>query len=581
MIGNVSVSPLLNGSELILSITDRGLPFDVTPAAIEDARRVEAKLDLIAERVIDSHKIERLHPAKRMLWNGIKLLVIAVIGWWLLADIVPGQTGAAFLIPGVALIIRAWYVIRWHRPKTNTPAPPPAPAQEQSPPAYGESPPRIAYGHSHFPLHVHYIFQYQDGSYRIEIHDPRRLASRWGFHPGLKCANKAEFDAQMAILIEARVPFMIGHVIMGPSDDAYFWLKEKGRPINYLEISCGGKAAWSVREIINDVSEWSGEWQEAKLTDILAPPIDLFDPANRPPPMPTPVAPEPAASPPPDLPPAPPPEVPVPPAPLPEPPLIPAPAPIPEAPPEPAPAAQAEPLPPPEPSPAASVDSAGPLAVVPPPVPPDAAPAKPGKWLQHAASVLLVLIIGAAFYRMTNVIRFHIQFDVWDVVPAILQWALIGSTIYIAFWLTAFGKAFPAWTDRLVLMANSFLSAILVAFAMLFVVNVEQDHAPLIVVPTVVLDKTIYKGKYGRDLPEYWRYQLVVRSWKDDLAEERMRVGRDDFDHAEPGDTVSFRLHPGRLGWLWYTDEEMSAPGFVEFGRRPLASRHETPQQVK
>ena len=437
--------------------------------------------------------------------------------------------------------------------------PPPAPVQPEPTPVPGESRPRIAHGNGKLPLHVHYIFQYQDGSYRIEIHDPRRFASRWGFYPSLKCANKAEFDAQIEILLSARIPFMIGHVIMGPSDDAYFWLKEKGRPINYLEILCGEKAAWSVREIIDQVSEWPEEWQRAKLKDILGPPIDLFNPANRPPPMPTPVAPESTASTPPDLPPEPPPEEPVPPAPLPEPPHIP------KAPPEPAPAAQAEPLPPPERSPTAIEYSADPPAVALPMVSP-AAPSKPRKWLQHTAHMLLILFIGAAIYRMTDVIRFRVQFDPSDAVPAILQWALIGSTIYIAFWLTAFSKAFPAWTDRLVLMANAFLSAIFVAFAMLFVVNVEQDNAPPIEVPTVVLDKTIYKGKSGRALKEHWQYNLVVRSWKDDFAEERMRVGRDDFYLAEPGDTVTFRLHPGRLGWFWYTEEELSAPDFIRFG---------------
>ena len=188
--------------------------------------------------------------------------------------------------------------------------------------------------------------------------------------------------------------------------------------------------------------------------------------------------------------------------------------------------------------------------------------------------MLLILLIGAAFYRASDVIPLYVQLDPSDVVPAILQWALIGSTIYIAFWFTAFSKAFPAWPDRLMLIANAFLSAIIVALAMLGVVNVEQDHAPLIVVPTVVLDKAIFKGTYGRAPPEYWQYKLVVRSWKDDFAEERMRVGRDDFDRAEPGDRVTFRLHPGRLGWFWYTEEEMSAPGFIRFDSVNRLGRH-------
>ncbi len=86
MIGGVPVNPLLWGFELILMITDRDLPYEITPAAIDDARSVEAKLELLADRVIDPRKEKRLHPAKRVLWNGIALLVISVICWWLLAD---------------------------------------------------------------------------------------------------------------------------------------------------------------------------------------------------------------------------------------------------------------------------------------------------------------------------------------------------------------------------------------------------------------------------------------------------------------------------------------------------------------
>ncbi|MBK7003170.1 MAG: hypothetical protein IPH35_25605 [Rhodoferax sp.] len=88
MIDDVPVNPLLWGFELILSITDRDLPYEVTPVAIEDARTVEAKLELLAERIIDPRKEKRLNPAKRVLRNGITLLVIAVICWWLFADTV-------------------------------------------------------------------------------------------------------------------------------------------------------------------------------------------------------------------------------------------------------------------------------------------------------------------------------------------------------------------------------------------------------------------------------------------------------------------------------------------------------------
>ncbi len=193
----------------------------------------------------------------------------------------------------------------------------------------GSAKPRVAHGGGQLPAHVHHIFHNQDDSYRIEIHDPRSRRSRWGFYPSLNCANEAEFDAQMEILLAARIPFMVGHMIPGPSDQAFFWLQDKGRPIDYLEIFCGGKSAWGVREIIGEAKEWQG----AKLTDLLIPPIDLFDPANRPSPIIVPPPPEPVS-------PAPPqpaaPHSEVPPA---------APEPIVDAPTTPV----AEPIPPPEP----------------------------------------------------------------------------------------------------------------------------------------------------------------------------------------------------------------------------------------
>ena len=54
-------------------------------------------------------------------------------------------------------------------------------------------------------------------------------------------------SAPATVLIAARVPFMVGHMSPGASDDAWFWLKEKGQPVDYLEISFGGRAAWRRR----------------------------------------------------------------------------------------------------------------------------------------------------------------------------------------------------------------------------------------------------------------------------------------------------------------------------------------------
>jgi hypothetical protein len=79
------------------------------------------------------------------------------------------------------------------------------------------------------PTHVSYIFAESYGRYRLQIHQHGKLSSRLGFHRELVCADTFEYDAQMEFLIEKRVPFMVGHMNPGASDDAFFWLKEKGR----------------------------------------------------------------------------------------------------------------------------------------------------------------------------------------------------------------------------------------------------------------------------------------------------------------------------------------------------------------
>jgi hypothetical protein len=147
MIDGVPVTPLLKGFELILSITDKDLPYTVTPAAIEAARAVEARIDLLAERVIDprvpKRKGKRIrNPATQRLWSGITLLLIALIYWGLLADSLPGPTGAtvrgitlkdfaiaALLASGLIQLIRAWRIIFSCQPKVDTTTPEPAPDQ--------------------------------------------------------------------------------------------------------------------------------------------------------------------------------------------------------------------------------------------------------------------------------------------------------------------------------------------------------------------------------------------------------------------------------------------------------------------
>jgi hypothetical protein len=132
--------------------------------------------------------------------------------------------------------------------------------------------PRVAHGNGRMPTHVHYIHQDAQGRTRIDINEATGWRSGWGFYRSLECADRDAYDRQMDRLLAARIPFMVGHMIQGPSDDARHWLQEKGRPIDYLEISVGGKKEWSVREIRGEAKEWRG----CRLKDLLGPPVDLF-----------------------------------------------------------------------------------------------------------------------------------------------------------------------------------------------------------------------------------------------------------------------------------------------------------------
>lgn len=116
--------------------------------------------------------------------------------------------------------------------------------------------PRIAHGRGRKPPHVHYVFHELDDGYRLELVDEAHLWQRLGFPRSVRCADRAAYDRQLEALLAARVPFMIGHVIPGPSDAVYFWQKERGDPVGYLEIAVGGPAEWTVKEIVEGATEW-------------------------------------------------------------------------------------------------------------------------------------------------------------------------------------------------------------------------------------------------------------------------------------------------------------------------------------
>ncbi len=374
----------------------------------------------------------------------------------------------------------------------------------------------MAHGGGPLPTHVSYILGGSDGHSRLQIHQHGTQRSRPGIQRELVCIDKHEFDAQMEFMIAAGVPFMVGHMSPGASDDAYLWLKEKGRRVDYLEISYGGKSEWQVREIFEDAKAWRG----VKLKELLRPDIDLFTPENRP----RVVRPEQKTAP--------------------------APAPEPDA-------ASPQAI---TPAPAAEMES---TPALPAPTTPEKTALPAWRWVDNGSALILMLLLVGSFWRATDYLRYVIPFDLQPVLTAVALAALAGATAYAALWFTLFPRYFPRWTQRLELLALSLIMSVLIAFCELMIANIRYDDAPRIAVPTEVKAKMIYKGKYGRHPPEHWTYQLVVKSWTDADDEQTLRVSRETWDSLEPGSRIVFHPHPGRLGWVWYSVAELEAPDFV------------------
>jgi hypothetical protein len=433
--------------------------------------------------------------------------------------------------------------------------------------------PRVVHGRGPMPTHISYIFADSSGSYRVQIHERGTLRGRLGLRRELTCADKAEYDAQMAFMIAARVPFMVGHMIPGPSDDAWFWLKEKGLPVDYLEISCGGRTEWQVREIFEGAKAWRG----VKPEELLGPDIDLFAPENRPrvehpdppsapspetppatpvevPPAVSPVAPEPAPHAPPSEPTAPPSAPPEPPA-----AASPTPAATASGPPPPI-----EPLPDAAPSPEPA-EPPSPVVVAAPPAPVEAeAPGLKGqRAVEYGSVLLLVLLLGISFWRATGYFGLVVPFEPAPMFTAMAEVALVFGLVYTAAWMTLFPRHFARWSQRLLLLALALTSGALIAFLELMIANIRYDDAPRIVLQTTVAAKTIFKGKSGRNLPEHWTWHLSVESWTTPGEEQTLQVSRATWDEVDVGRRIVFQPHPGRFGWVWYSRDEFEAPDFV------------------
>jgi hypothetical protein len=178
--------------------------------------------------------------------------------------------------------------------------------------------------------------------------------------------------------------------------------------------------------------------------------------------------------------------------------------------------------------------------------------------------VLLVV----SFWRVTDYLAYVVPFEPGPVLAAVAQVALAGATVYAALWLTFFPRYFPRWTDRLQLLAFSLITCILIAFCEVVIANIRYDDAPRVTLQAEVKDKTIFKGKYGRHPPEHWAWNITVESWVDPADELTLRVSRETWETVAPGQRITFRPHPGRLGWIWYTKEELESPDFVSIVQR-------------
>jgi hypothetical protein len=194
---------------------------------------------------------------------------------------------------------------------------------------------------------------------------------------------------------------------------------------------------------------------------------------------------------------------------------------------------------------------------------------QPGRrWVEYGSALILLALIVVSFWRATGYFDRVIPFDPAAILTAVAQAALAGATVYAALWLTLFPKYFPRWTHRLELLALSLIAFVLIAFCEVMIANIRYDDAPRITIQTAVKEKTIYKGKYGRHPPEYWTWHLAVESWTDPDDERNLQVSREAWDALSPGDRIVFRPHPGRLGWVWYTAEELAEPDFVAIVQR-------------
>ena len=142
-----------------------------------------------------------------------------------------------------------------------------------------------------------------------------------------------------------------------------------------------------------------------------------------------------------------------------------------------------------------------------------------------------------------------------------------GGTAYAALWLTLLPGSFGRRKDRLSLLAVSLLAGVMVALLELMMANVRLDNAPRIAMTITVTHKSVFKGQYGRNLPQDWHWNLGLEPLPGMTHESMLRVSPAVWERVQPGQRMRLLVHPGRLGWVWYSRAEMDEKGFAEVVR--------------
>ena len=91
------------------------------------------------------------------------------------------------------------------------------------------------------------------------------------------------------------------------------------------------------------------------------------------------------------------------------------------------------------------------------------------------------------------------------------------------------------------------LSLSLVTLGTLLLMNGGLDRLPAHDVKSNVLEKRITGGRARQR-------HIFISSWRPGVSREDLLVRSPVYERAVVGKTVTVKVHPGYLGWPWYTD---------------------------